>query len=150
MLRCLPETSQPDSFNEDEHQCQNILHSFLSSNPLSAALPCSLRLSPSSHLDVSPALLLSELLCGVYTLAGLCALVTASLHVCMRACGCVSVSVCMCRMKCHLLPRLRTHRHNCTHGGGGCCVRTEGTVGVLSELDLVFLYFTLHRAGVME
>lgn len=92
LLMCPPETFQPDSFNEDEHQCQNILHSFLSFNSPSIALPCFRRLSPSSHLDVSPALLLSELLCGVYTLAGLRALVTASLRVYM--CVCVWVVVC--------------------------------------------------------
>ncbi len=89
MLRRPPETFQPGLFNEDEHQCQNILHSILSSNSPSIALPCFLRLSPSSLLDVSAALLLSELVCGVYTLAGLRALVTASLHVCMCVCVCV-------------------------------------------------------------
>lgn len=64
------------------HQCQNISHSFLFSPVL----------SPSSHLDVSLALLLSELVCGVYTLPGLRTLVTASLHVCMSACAWLGVS----------------------------------------------------------
>lgn len=86
VLDCPPETFQPEWFNEDEHQCENILHSFPSSNSPSIALPCFLRLSPSSHLDVSLALLLSELVCGVYTLAGLRALVTASLLVCLSVC----------------------------------------------------------------
>lgn len=64
-------------------------------------------------------------------------------------CGCVSVDMCMCRMKCRLPSMRHTSRHTCTHRGGGCCVRTEGTVGVLSELDLGFLSFTLRSVGVM-
>ncbi len=72
-------------------------------------------------------------------------------YVCVCVCvsGCVSVDMCMCRMKCRLPPMRHTRRHTCTHRGGGCCVRTEGAVGVLSELDLGFLSFTLHRVGVM-
>lgn len=43
-----------------------------------------------------------------------------------------------------------TCRHTCAHGGGGCCVRSEGAVGVLSEFFLGFLAFTLRRVGVTE
>lgn len=70
---------------------------------------------------------------------------------CVCVCGCVSVSMCMCRMKCRLSLSLMRHtrRHTCTRRGGGCCVRTEGAVGVLSELDLGFFSFTLHRVGVI-
>lgn len=72
-----------------------------------------------------------------------------SMCVCVCVSGCVSVDMCMCRMKCRLPPMRHTRRHTCTHRGGGCCVRTEGAVGVLSELDLGFLSFTLHIVGVM-
>lgn len=112
VLRCPTETSPPGSINEDKHQCQAISRSPLSSDPLSAALPCFLHLFPSSHLDVSPALLLSELVRGVYTSTGLRTWVTAPLHVCMGACvcGCVSVDMCMCRMKCRLPPIYASHK----------------------------------------
>lgn len=121
VLRCPAETSPPGSINEDKHQCQAVLCSPFSSDPLSAALPCFLHLSPSSHLDVSPALLLSELVRGVYTSAGLRTWVTASLHVCMGACvcGCVSVDMCMCRMKCRLPPIYASHKQTHLHSRRG-------------------------------
>ena len=143
LLRCPPETSQPASFNEDDHQCQSVGHSLLSSNPLPDALSA---LSVCLHLRILTSRVLS---CSLSLCVGFihwrgcvprcqhCTIVDA--HVC----GCVSVSMCGCRKKCRLPPMRHIHRHTCTHRGGGCCVRTEGAVGVLSELDLVFLsYFT--------
>ena len=108
-----------DLFNEDEHQCQNILHSFLCS---SVPPSLSLALSVCLHLHFLTSLLFScsaSCCVGFIHRRGLCALVTASLHVCVS--GCVSVDMCMCRMKCRLTPMRHTRRH--THRGGGCCVR---------------------------
>lgn len=62
----------------------------------------------------------------------------------------MSGNMCMCRMRCRLPPMRHTCRHTCAHGGGGCCVRSEGAVGVLSEFFLGFLAFTLRRVGVTE
>lgn len=62
----------------------------------------------------------------------------------------MSGNMCMCRMRCRLPPMRHTCRHTCAHGGGGCCVRREGAVGVLSEFFLGFLAFTLRRVGVTE
>ena len=71
-----------------------------------------------------------------------------STRVCVCVCGCVSADMCMCRMKCRLHPMRHTCRHTCTLRGGGCCVRTEGSVGVQCELYLGFLSFTPHRVAL--
>lgn len=42
-----------------------------------------------------------------------------------------------------------TSRHTCAHGGGGCCVRSEGAVGVLSELDLGSAEWVLWHSRVL-
>lgn len=55
---------------------------------------------------------------------------------CQVLCACVGWSVVS------LLSMRHSSRHSCTRRGGGCCVRGEGAVGVLGELDLGFLFFT--------
>lgn len=127
---------------------------------LQFSLHCSPVLSPSSHLDVSPALLLScspALRAGVWGLyIGGAAYFGDSIAPCVYECLCVVV----CQLICacvgwsvvSLLSMRHTSRHTCTHRGGGCCVRTEGAVGVLSELDLGFLFYTSQSGcyGIVE
>lgn len=42
-----------------------------------------------------------------------------------------------------------TSRHTRAHGGGGCCVRSEGAVGVLSELELGSAEWVSWHSGVL-
>lgn len=66
--------------------------------------------------------------------------------------GCVLICACVGWSVVSLLSMRHTSRHTCTHRGGGCCVRTEGAVGVLSELDLGFLFYTSQSGcyGIVE
>lgn len=97
------------------------------------------------HLHIlMPRLLSCSLSCcvGFIHLAGLRTLVTASLHVCVCVVVCQLICACVGWSVVSLLSMRHTSRHTCTHRGGGCCVRTEGAVGVLSELDLGFLFYS--------
>lgn len=115
---------------------------------LSSSLRRSPLLSPSVSIFTSWCLACSPALrAGVW---GLYIGAAACLGDSIAPCVCVSVSMCMCRMKCRLPPMRHTRRHTCTCRGGGCCVRTEGTVGVLSELDQGFYTSQSGRYGIVE
>lgn len=87
VLGCPPKTFQPESFNEDEHQCQNILHF----SP-SLDLCCSPLLSASVRLACSPALW-----AGVWGLyIGGAAWLGDSIAPCVYVCVAVCQLVCAC------------------------------------------------------
>lgn len=107
------------------------------------------------RLACSPALLLSELVCGVYTLAGLRTLVTASLHVCMSACAWLCVDMCMCRMKCRLPPIYASHKQTHLHSQRGWLLcknwrRRGSPEWIRSGLSLLhFTEWVLWHSGVL-
>lgn len=128
------------SFNGDKTSASQQLTGLLSLS-LSLAVRCPAP-SPSSHPGVSLALLLAELACGVYTSAGLRTVATALLRVCVCVVVCQVLCACVGWSVVSLLAMRHSSRHTRTHRGGGCCVRGEGAVGDLCELDLGFLVFT--------
>lgn len=74
-------------------------------------------------------------------------------HECLCVVGCQLICACVGWRVVSLLSMRHTSRHTCcADGGGGCCVRTEGAVGVLSELDLGFLFYTSQSGcyGIVE
>lgn len=142
--RCPPGTFHLAFCNEDEHLC-HILFSLLLFSSCRSHLPSlSVSVLTSWCLSCSPAL--SAVVWGLYIFGGAACLgdcIIPCAFMCVCVC-CVRFSMCMCRMKCRF-PFYASH----THRGGGCCVRSEGAVGVLSELDLGFFSLTHPSVGVM-
>lgn len=126
------------SFNGDKTSVSQQLTGFLSLSRRS--LPCAFSVFTSWRLARSPArragvrglYISGATYCGDSAASCVCVCVV----VCQVLCACVGWSVVS------LLAMRHSSRHTCTHRGGGCCVRGEGAVGDLCELDLGFLVFT--------
>lgn len=122
---------------ETKHQCHNNSRAFsLSLSPFAALCFLRLHILASRSLSCSPSWRAGFIHQRGYVLWRQRCFVCVCVVVCQVLCACVGWSVVS------LLAMRHSSRHTCTHRGGGCCVRGEGAVGDLCELDLGFLVFT--------
>lgn len=119
----------------------------------SSLLSCAFSVFASWRLACSPALWAAVR--GLYV-AGAAYLgdsIAPCVHERLCVVGCQLICACVGWRVVSLLSMRHTSRHTCcADGGGGCCVRAEGAVGVLSELDLGFLFYTSQSGcyGIVE